>query len=467
MKRSLDDEDSIVGNLKKMAYSNTSLGSSNNSSNNDSNSQPSSKAQNNGQSRTNNGNTIFKPTSIYLDGVIINGEKTLDIMIPGNKVGFIIGKSGDMIRQLQERANVKMVIIQQSSEVTDSQKQLRITGEPNKVDYAQQLVKDLLVEKEMEILKYKNKAPTHSNNNEYGSVPQSHIDIPVSPQYIGLVIGKNGDNIKRISQETGAKVTVDVSKTDANGNKLCQISGLNLHSVNAAAEMVNDILNYAMNNKRTPQPGTEEVKISVPQNKTGIVIGKGGITLRSIKQQCGCNIELEKNSKGIFNIRGPADRIPYAQQLIGEKIGGQVTVLSSTIQNSSQQTAAAATAYADPYSWTQYAAYPQVAAATAAPAAAAAATQDSNAAAWAAYYSQYYAQMQQMGAQTAASTTAASSTTATTATTTESGQQPEQDYSAAWAQYYAQCYSQMQQMGQANPYAAAVPTTTQEKKEGS
>lgn len=38
---------------------------------------------------------------LYLNGVMFNGEKVLDIMIPGNKVGFVIGKGGEMIRNLQ------------------------------------------------------------------------------------------------------------------------------------------------------------------------------------------------------------------------------------------------------------------------------------------------------------------------------------------------------------------------------
>ena len=333
--------------------------------------------------RTKNGNTIFKPTSIYLDGTIQNGEKILDIMVPGQKVGFIIGKGGDMIRQLQERANVKMTIIQQSSEVTDGQKQLRIVGDPNKVDIAQQLVKDLLVEKEMEMLKYKNKPDrnnhqnshshsNHSNHNEYGgSMGQNYLEIPVSPQFIGLVIGKSGENIKRISHETGAKVVVDVQKTDSTGNKLCQISAMNPSQLNMAAEMVRDILNNAMNNKRGGRGGRddgmhaggEEVKIQVPHNKTGIIIGKGGENIRALKQQCGCQIELEKNSKGIFYIRGSLDRVQYAQQVLSEKIGGNITVLSSTIQSNPQAAAAAAAAaYTDPYwaaSQAQFA-YPQM-----------------------------------------------------------------------------------------------------------
>lgn len=38
---------------------------------------------------------------LYLTGTIFNGEKILDLLIPGNKVGFVIGKGGEMIRNLQ------------------------------------------------------------------------------------------------------------------------------------------------------------------------------------------------------------------------------------------------------------------------------------------------------------------------------------------------------------------------------
>ena len=44
---------------------------------------------------------VFRHNQIYLNGIVVNGEKTLDMMIPGTKVGYIIGKGGDMIRNLQ------------------------------------------------------------------------------------------------------------------------------------------------------------------------------------------------------------------------------------------------------------------------------------------------------------------------------------------------------------------------------
>ena len=219
-----------------------------------------------------------------------------------------------------------MTVIQQSSEVTDGQKQLRIVGEPKKVDYAQQLINDMLTDKETDGQKF-------TPRSEYGAGRQM-IELPVSPQFIGLVIGKGGENIKRISQETGAKLQVDTTKTDGQGNKICQITGTNMMSLNMAADMVKQILDNAANGRFGGFTRQEELRVQVPINKTGLVIGKGGETVKALKQQCGCSIELDKNSKGIFIIRGPPERVPYAQQLISEKVQSPLTVISSTLGES-------------------------------------------------------------------------------------------------------------------------------------
>ena len=54
-------------------------------------------------------------------------------MIPGTKVGLVIGKGGENIKNLQERAGVKMVMIQDSNVPSHQDKPLRITGEPARV----------------------------------------------------------------------------------------------------------------------------------------------------------------------------------------------------------------------------------------------------------------------------------------------------------------------------------------------
>ena len=66
---------------------------------------------------------------------------TVEILVPGNKVGLVIGKGGETIKQLQEREGVKMVMVQDSNVASNQPKPLRITGDPQKC----QVNRDLIV----------------------------------------------------------------------------------------------------------------------------------------------------------------------------------------------------------------------------------------------------------------------------------------------------------------------------------
>ena len=66
--------------------------------------------------------------------------------------------------------------------------------------------------------------------------------------------------------------------------------------------------------------------VSVPANKTGLVIGKGGETIKSINQASGAHTEIDKNAppdakEKNFIIRGPAECVETAKNMILEKIG--------------------------------------------------------------------------------------------------------------------------------------------------
>lgn len=142
-----------------------------------------------------------------------------------------------------------MTVIQSSAEATDEQKQLRIVGESSRVDYAIQLVNDLLTEKEIESAKLKNRNRESGMCIDYGpSRGGGTREIQVPPQFIGLVIGKGGENIKRIQAETNTKVQFEAPKSDPQGNKVCIIQG-HQDAVRRAADMVQEIIDNAMNSK--------------------------------------------------------------------------------------------------------------------------------------------------------------------------------------------------------------------------
>jgi len=71
------------------------------------------------------------------------GGHSFEMMIPSHKVGLIIGKGGETIKQLQEQTGCKMVIIQDTMDGAN-EKPLRITGAPDNVEQAKMAVTDVL-----------------------------------------------------------------------------------------------------------------------------------------------------------------------------------------------------------------------------------------------------------------------------------------------------------------------------------
>jgi len=66
--------------------------------------------------------------------------------------------------------------------------------------------------------------------------------------------------------------------------------------------------------------------VMVPASKVGLVIGKGGETIKSINQASGAHTEIDKNApqdarEKNFIIRGPPECVDRAKQMVMEKIG--------------------------------------------------------------------------------------------------------------------------------------------------
>ena len=75
------------------------------------------------------------------------GGGNFEMMIPGHLVARVIGKGGEVIKALQEETGAKIVIIQESKEFA-AEKLLKITGSPEKVEFARIRVDQVIAEEQ-------------------------------------------------------------------------------------------------------------------------------------------------------------------------------------------------------------------------------------------------------------------------------------------------------------------------------
>lgn len=436
-------------------------------------------------------------------GSNFNNQPFQEIMIPGSKVGLIIGKGGETIKQLQEKSGAKMVIIQDGPG-QEMEKPLRISGDPQKVEHAKQLVFDLIQEKD----NYNNQRQS-MNGTE-----QAEVFVPKSA--VGVVIGKGGDMIKKIQGESGCKLQFIQGRGDGPGDRRCIVQGSRAQ-VEEGKRMIEELIESVQrreqggggggrgprggdredrgdrgdrqhrgrdqhdngnsgqygNEYSGPQVTREEYTFTVPVNKCGIIIGRGGDTIKQINQQSAAHTEMDRKASAnqttekTFTVKGEPHQVEEAKRLIQEKINMEINLVyvgSSTVpaqqyQNNSQN------AYGQSWGGYQQQSWDQTQQVQASAASAAAAQQQQQAGGQADYSQQwieYYRQMgmhreaemieqqvkaRQAAAQQGAAAAATAAAVQTTqgqsvAATTSAGAQPaaggggQADYSAQWAEYY-------------------------------
>merc|ERR1719495_582427 len=153
-----------------------------------------------------------------------NGGGAFEMMLEGPLVARVIGKGGENIKRLQEETGAKIVIIQESKDFAD-QKPLRISGPPDKVEYAKQRVMQV-VQEEREKLGggggrggfrggrgggpggpggFRGRGGGGRGGTGWpsggpGLEVQENFSVPSNK--VGLVMGKGGETIKQICSQS-------------------------------------------------------------------------------------------------------------------------------------------------------------------------------------------------------------------------------------------------------------------------
>jgi len=162
-------------------------------------------------------------------GLVASGQESFDIMVPVEKVGLVIGRGGSTIRELQETSGAKLELASSG----EPSRLLRILGSAQSVEIAKSKIQGLL-----------------SQRTFVGKVPAKPVKtLQIPSDCVGFVIGKGGDTIRRISQETGCRLQVENEEQARNsgndppmmGHQYLHLSGSE-ESVNNAERQVTELI---------------------------------------------------------------------------------------------------------------------------------------------------------------------------------------------------------------------------------
>lgn len=161
------------------------------------------------------------------------------------------------------------------------------------------------------------------------------------PSYAaGSIIGKGGQTIVQLQKETGATIKLSKSKDFYPGTteRVCLIQGT-VEALNSVhdfiAEKVREMPQSAPKTEPVSilQPQTtvnpdriKQAKLIVPNSTAGLIIGKGGATVKAVMEQSGAWVQLSQKPEGInlqervVTISGEPEQNRKAVEIIVQKI---------------------------------------------------------------------------------------------------------------------------------------------------
>ncbi|KAI6656588.1 Far upstream element-binding protein 1-like [Oopsacas minuta] len=151
-----------------------------------------------------------------LTGDFSGPTQTLEIQVPRDLVGVIIGRQGETIRQIQTQSGARLQF-QNDSNAT-SHRIATLTGPPDAVQKGQLMVSDVM----NEVIQKQGKGGPTPNPQGPGVMT---VSVAVPAGKCGLVIGKGGEKIRELQRQSGAHIEINKATQNNPHERLFNIRG--------------------------------------------------------------------------------------------------------------------------------------------------------------------------------------------------------------------------------------------------
>lgn len=259
-------------------------------------------------------------------------DNSFDMQVPRDLVGYIIGRGGETIRDLQLKSGAHIQIVREDESTMGAPHRIvNLSGTQDAVDLATKLIQKLIDERASGGRGDFRERDDRDRLDRYGGVNPDGSDtmeLLVPNDRVGLIIGRGGCTIKAIQQRTGTSITIPQTPDPNTPNmRLITIRGT-MDAKEAAKQEITQMLSEDSGPRGGGGGGhygggrnTTTIYMQVPNDRVGVVIGKRGETIRGIQDRHGVRIQVPQvpdsgsnPSVRTISIEGPPESLAGAKE---------------------------------------------------------------------------------------------------------------------------------------------------------
>mmetsp|Transcript_48858 Transcript_48858/g.130783 ORF Transcript_48858/g.130783 Transcript_48858/m.130783 type:complete len:632 (-) Transcript_48858:120-2015(-) len=245
-----------------------------------------------------------------------------EIRIPQQFVGWLKGKGGAQIREIEVRSGAQVSIDQTTKDLGYSR--VMLAGSAECVQSAHDIITD-------ELRRVMERDGLNSTVAPILSPGEEVAEATIPQKYVGWLKGSGGSQIRDMEARTGARIRIDQS-TRESGYSIAQITGppdaVRQCKAFVEAEVVRVQERDRVVAEHTAAPnlfrpaGFNEVQI--PQQYVGWIKGSGGAQIKDIEARTGAHITVDQSTQDMGYSRamvyGPDEAVLAAKQIIQSEL---------------------------------------------------------------------------------------------------------------------------------------------------
>lgn len=283
------------------------------------------------------------------------------IQIESSLVGLIIGRQGENLRRIESESGCRVQFMPSTD--NGPYRSCKITGPRPRRAEVKAAVNRIIEDSGMSVINRGGALNAHGDQRGGSAavVPEGEdcMQIMVPDRTVGLIIGRGGETIRDLQERSGCHINITAENKSVNGLRPVNLIG-SRETAARAKDFIMEIVDSDSRGDGQPLPpkkgpparqdhqrdsyggggggGGQDGKINdtihVPSEAVGMIIGKGGETIREMQNSTGCKINVAQSSgpgevQREIALIGTRDSISRAKAAIDEKVDAVVSLRRS------------------------------------------------------------------------------------------------------------------------------------------